>query len=240
MDDGPRHIFQRFDKELDALRDQILEMGRLVEDQIATALDVLRHGDVDGARKLIERDSAINAMDTEIDEQLVLLIAKRQPLAGDLRALMTVSKITTDLERCGDQIRKIGILTIRLHDTDRPSTNAKLLEDIYTITELSADMLHEVFQAFDSLDLDHAVKVIKRQARVDEVYEAALRRLSTYVLEDVRNIGPVIQVTLALRALERIGGHAKNIAGHLVYLVTGVDVRHVDDDNVDEVVGRTR
>jgi len=238
MNDGPRHIFQRFDKELDALHGRILDMGRLVEVQIVSALDVLRRGDIEGAREMIARDAEINALDVDIDERLVLLIAKRQPLARDLRELMTVSKITTDLERCGDQIRKIGTLTVRLYDTDQPPPNAKLLEDIFMLAELAGDMLHRVLEAFDRLDLELAADVVSRQARVDEGYEAALRRLATYVMEDSRNIGHTIQVTLALRALERIGGHAKNIAGHLVYLATGEDVRHADDDTVASLADR--
>ncbi len=232
MNDGTRHIFQRFDKELDALHGRILEMGQLVEEQIGKAQEVLRQGDVEGAREMVARDAAINAMDIDIDERLVLLIAKRQPLARDLRELMTVSKITTDLERCGDQIRKVGSLTVRLYDTDQPPPNAKLLEDVYTLAQLTGDMLHRVLEAFDRLDLELAIDVINRQARVDEGYEGALRRLATYVMEDSRNIGHTIQVTLVLRAIERIGGHAKNIAGHLVYLATGEDVRHADDERV--------
>lgn len=238
MNDGPRHIFQRFDKELDTLHGKILEMGRLVEEQIVRAQEVLRQGDVEGAHEMVAHDAAINAMDVDIDERLVLLIAKRQPLARDLRELMTVSKITTDLERCGDQIRKIGRLTVRLYDSDLPPPNAKLLEDIHTLAELVGDMLHRVLEAFDRLDLELAVDVINRQARVDEGCEGALRRLATYVMEDSRNIGHTIQITLALRALERIGGHAKNIAGHLVYLATGEDVRHVDDDTVVSLAGK--
>jgi phosphate transport system protein len=187
---------------------------------------------------MIARDSEINAVDVDIDERLVLLIAKRQPLARDLRELMTVSKITTDLERCGDQIRKVGTLTVRLYDTDQPPPNAKLLEDIFMLAELAGDMLHRVLEAFDRLDLELAADVVTRQARVDEGYEAALRRLATYVMEDSRNIGHTIQITLALRAVERIGGHAKNIAGHLVYLATGEDVRHADDDTVASLADR--
>ncbi|MDX1595224.1 MAG: phosphate signaling complex protein PhoU [Gammaproteobacteria bacterium] len=236
MNDGKRHIFQRFDKELDALHGQIMEMGRLVEAQIDRATDVLRRGDVAGAREMIARDSEINALDVALDERLVLLIAKRQPLARDLRELMTVSKITTDLERCGDEIRKVGRLTLRLYDTDQGPPNHKLLEDIFSLAELSGDMLHRVLEAFDGLDLQLALDVIGRQTRVEEGIEGALRRLSTYVMEDARNVGHSIQVTLALRALERIGGHAKNIAGYLVYLATGEDVRHADDDEIDRMV----
>lgn len=238
MTNGQRHIFQRFDKELDRLHGRILDMGRLVERQISDALEVLKRCDVQSARELVARDSEINAIDVELDELLVLLIAKRQPLARDLRQLMTINKVVTDLERCGDEIRKIGVLTVRLYDTDLPAPNSKLLEDIHTLAELAADMLHRVLEAFDKLDLDLAVDVINRQRRLDEGYEAALRRLSTFVMEDSRNIGPSIQVTLALRALERIGGHAKNIAGYLVYLATGTDVRHRDRAEVEALAGR--
>lgn len=238
MNDAPRHIFQRFDQELDTLHGKILEMGHLVEAQIVSAVDALRRGDVDGARAVIVRDAAINAMDVDIDERLVRLIAKRQPLARDLRELMTVAKITHDLERCGDQIRKVGRLVVRLYDTDLPPPGAGLLEDVYVLADLAGDMLHRVLEAFDRLDLELAIDVIGRNARVEEAFEGALRRLATYVMEDARNVGHSIQVTLALRALARIGGHAKNIAGHLVYLATGEDVRHRDDDEVRDVAER--
>ncbi|HEY5789828.1 MAG TPA: phosphate signaling complex protein PhoU [Gammaproteobacteria bacterium] len=240
MSNGQRHIFQRFDQELDRLHGRILDMGRLVERQISAGLEVLRDADVEGARALIARDSQINALDVEIDELLVRLIARRQPLARDLRELMTVNKIANDIERCGDEIRKLGRLTVQLHAPGEPPPPPQLFEDIFLLTGRAGDMLHRVLEAFDRLDLDLAVDVIGRQAQLQQGYAAALRRLAACVMQEPRSAAAAIEVTLVLRALERIGGHAKNIAGHLVFLATGKDVRHRELDEVEAVVGGAR
>lgn len=231
-----KHIFRRFDAELKKLHGMITEMGKLVGSQMEFAVEVLHGADIPGARDLIARDADINDLDNRADEELVLLIAKRQPMASDLRQLITFSKIVNDLERCGDEIRKVGRLVLHLYDNDMPPPNTKLLTDVYALADLSASMLHRVMQAYEDGNLELALDVLGREEQLEDAFEGALRRLSTYVLEDPRNIGHSIHVTLTLRALERVGGHAKNIAGYLVYLATGEDVRHKDLHDVEKVV----
>lgn len=231
-----QHIFKRFDSEMKNLHDMVTEMGQLVEAQITRAVEVLRGADIAGARDLIARDADINALDDRVDEELIRLIAKRQPMASDLRELITVGKIVNDLERCGDEIRKIGRLVLHLYDNDVPPPNSKLLGDIFVLLDEATVMLRRVLHAFETGDLELALDVLGREQQIEDIFEAALRRLSTYIMEDSRNIGHVIQATLALRGLERMGGHAKNIAGYLVFLATGEDVRHRDLDEVEKVI----
>jgi phosphate transport system protein len=234
------HIFRRYDDELRALHGKLLVMGRLVEAQLGRAVEVLRNADMAGARDVIARDADINALDVAIDEELLLMIAKRQPVASDLRELITISKIVNDLERCGDEVRKIGRLALHLYDNDLPPPNPKLLSDVYTLAGDAAAMLHRALAAFDQSDLDQALAVLNSDQELEDAFESALRRLSTYVMEDTRNIGHSVQVTLTLRAIERIGGHAKNLAGYLVFLATGRDVRHEGTEHVERVVNGTR
>lgn len=236
MNDNQGHILRRFDTELEQLHGLILEMGGLVCDQIDRAVAALREGDAEAGARMVERDAEINALDVRIDDELVRLVAKRQPMARDLRELMTIAKIATDLERCGDQVRKAGRLAVSLYGGDTRPLPA-LLDDVYRLAERARTMVDGVLEAFRSMDLEQAILVIQKDEQIEADFQGALRRLATYVMEDSRNVGHSIEVTLVLRALERVGGHAKNIAGHLVYLVTGEDVRHRD---LDELVALLR
>jgi phosphate transport system protein len=231
-----QHIFKRFDSELKSLHGMVGDMGRLVDAQIVRAVEVLRTADLAGARDLIARDAEINDLDDRVDEELVRLIAKRQPMAGDLRELITIGKMVNDLERCGDEIRKIGRLVLQLYVDDVPPPDRALLDDLFVLIDQAATMLRRVLHAFDSGDLELALDVLGRDQRVEEAFATALERLATCIREDVGCAGPALQVTLALRGLERMGGHAKNIAGYLVFLATGEDVRHRPLDQVAKLV----
>lgn len=224
------HTVKQFDVLLANLRNLVLEMGGLVEDQIQNAIKALDDEDVAAAREVIARDQIINGMQVKVDEDSVSLIALRQPLGSDLRLIISLSKIVTDLERVGDEAEKIARMIVKTYDGVSNSPSAKLLRDIHPMSKLALDMLHGCLDALARLDVEKAVEVAKGDDELDQEFQSALRRLMTYMMEDQRTIGHAINVLFIIKALERIGDHAKNIAEYIIYLVKGKDVRHVKMD----------
>ena len=220
------HIVKRYDGELSHLRSRVLEMGGLAADQVRRAAHALDQQDVAAAREIVTRDHRINALEIKTDEQITQLLARRQPMANDLRMIMAVSKSVTDLERIGDEAAKIARMVVHIYGQDASPPNEKLLLDIPKLEQLASEMLRRALNAFDRLDLGEALAVVQSDGRMDDEFQSALRRLTTYLLEDARNVGHTINVTLIMRALERIGDHAKNIAEYVVYCLEGRDVRH--------------
>ena len=224
------HTVKQFDIQLANLRNLVLEMGGLVEDQIKNAVKSLDDEDLTLAREVISRDQIINGLQVKIDEDSITLIALRQPVGGDLRLIMSLSKAVTDLERIGDEAEKIARMTIKTYDAVSSPPSAKLLRDVKPMAKLAADMLHACLDALARLDVEMAVDVARGDDNLDQEFQSALRRLITYMMEDPRTIGHAINVLFIIKALERIGDHAKNIAEYIIYLVKGRDVRHVSMD----------
>lgn len=224
------HTVKQFDIQLANLRNLALEMGGLVEDQIQNAIKALDNEDVAAAREVIARDQIINGMQVKIDEDSVSLIALRQPLGSDLRLIMSLSKLVTDLERVGDEAEKIARMTVKTYDGVSSPPSAKLLRDVQPMSRLAVNMLHGCLDALARLDVEKAVEVAKGDDELDQEFQSALRRLITYMMEDQRTIGHAINVLFIIKALERIGDHSKNIAEYIIYLVKGKDVRHVKMD----------
>ena len=227
------HIFKRFDQELADLNAIVLRMGGLVEDQIAKAMNALRDADPEAARNVVARDHVVNFLDVQADEQIVNLLALRQPVARDLRMILSLGKTVTDLERIGDEAERIARMTLDIHGSDRPPPDALLLNDAFRMSTLATRMLHDVLDALARLDVDKAIEVARGDTELDHEFQAALRRLSTYIMEDARNVGHIINVTFIIKSLERIGDHSKNIAEYVVFLVKGKDVRHVSPESID-------
>lgn len=147
---------------------------------------------------------------------------RRQPIASDLRLVLAVSKIVRDLERMGDELEKVGSLSLECF----MSGSDVGVTEIQQIAEQVAKMLSESLNAFARLDLDLAREIFQREREVDKVYQSALRALATFMIEDPRNIGRILNIVWIARSLERVGDHATNIAEYVIYLVQGVDVRH--------------
>lgn len=222
------HTVQAFNVELKAVNELVHEMGELGLDQLRRAVQTLKDEDTKAAGKVIDRDQKLNDIDIRADEEIIRLIAKRQPVAKDLRDVMTVQKAICDLERVGDEARKIANLTIHFFDIGKAPPGNEILRDIFDMAEFVDKMLVLSLEAFTELDLHKALEVIRTDRQLYDEFRAALRRLSTFVMEDSRSVGHMVDIVLALRALERIGGHAKNIGGYVIFLVTGKDVRHED------------
>ena len=226
MTDG--HTVQSYNDEMNQLHQHVLQVGELVRDQLKRAVDSLKREDADAARDVIERDQLVNELDIEVDDEIIHLIAKRQPMARDLREIITVGKIVTDLERCGDEARKIAMLCVHFYDQNTTSPSDVIVRDVVKLSEFVDSMLDKALRAYDNLDLDLALETIRMDIDLDTEFKCCLRRLSTFIMEDSRVVGHVVETVLGLRALERIGGHAKNIGGYVVFLVKGKDVRHED------------
>jgi len=230
MTDG--HIVTSYNNELNHLHQLVIRIKDLACEQVREAARSLEDEDVELARAVIVSDRAIDELDVQADEEIIRLIAKRQPVARDLREIMSVAKIVADLERIGDQARRLARLTIRFYDGDGAPPNSRLLDDLGKMAGFVNVMVEDAVNAFDGLDLQLALDVMRRDDLVSEDFRSALRRLSTFMMEDARSVGHIVDVVLGLRALERVGSHAKNISRCVVYLVKGKDVRHKDLDAV--------
>ena len=226
------HTVKQFDVQLANLRNLVLEMGGLVEEQIKRAIQALDDEDITAAREVISRDQIINGLQVKADEDCVSIIALRQPLGSDLRLIMSLSKIVTDLERIGDEAEKIARMTVKIYEGIGSPPSAKLLRDVVPMAKLAQDMLHGCLDALARLDVEKAVEVAQGDDELDQEFQSALRRLITYMMEDPRTIGHAINVIFIVKALERIGDHSKNIAEYIIYLVKGKDVRHVKTEDL--------
>ncbi len=229
---GDRHIFKRFDKEMQYLHDLVIQMGQLAVSQMNDSLDTLQSENPGKAREVIKNDKKLNDLDLRADDEIIRLIALRQPVAKDLRVLISVGKIVAELERAGDEARKIAGLTLRFFESGQKPPSDEILQDIYSLSGYVINMLETAMQAFDDLNLELAANVLTESEQLDNQLKSILRRLSTFIMEDSRNVGHFVDIVLGIRALERFGGHSSNIAGHIVFLEKGVDVRHTDDKTI--------
>jgi phosphate transport system protein len=226
------HTFHRFDDELNEIAALVDNMGAIAVDQLRRAVKSLKKENPAKAHEVISRDRLLNDLDVEIDEKIIQLLAKRAPVAGDLRQIITVGKVVTDLERTGDEARKIAGLCIHLHESDHQVPSDQILRDIFSMAKFVGTMLKESMDAFSRLDVELAFSVLRMDEELEEQFDAMLRHLSTFIMEDSRNVGHFVDIVLGIRALERFGGHAKNIAGHVIFLATANDVRHLDADDI--------
>ena len=214
----PRH----FHEELEALKQTLLAMGGLVEDQIRHAMQALVDRDDALASEVIERDRQVNAYDVEVDAQCVELLALHQPAAGDLRFITTAMKIVTDLERIGDQAVNIGQRVIELNREPQ----LKPYIDLPRMAERAQAMVKESLDAFVARDTELARRVRAEDDEVDALKEQIFRELLTFMMEDPRSIPRAIRLILISRCMERVADHATNIAEMVIYLVEGKMVRH--------------
>jgi phosphate transport system protein len=220
------HTVHRYDGELNTLHLSMLEMAGLVLEQTRLAVQALRNKNLYLAYEVIEREQEVDARELEVDQEILSLIARRAPVASDLRVLMSFSKAVTDLERIGDEAARIAYLTVSMFDNERSDPSASLLRDIGSMGALAINTLEQSIETFDNLDADRAESLANADDELDEEFQSGLRRLTTFVLEDARNVGHAINITIILKALERIGDHATNLAEYVVFLLRGKDIRH--------------
>lgn len=229
--DLSHHILSRYNTDLERVRTTVLQMGGLVEEQLANAVRSLVDGDTALADRVVRNDHRVNAMEVSIDEDCNRILATRSPAAGDLRLIVAIIKTITDLERIGDEAEKIGYIGSRLATMERPADRYREIKHLGRVVE---EIVHDALDAFARLDADAAVAVAKRDRLVDEEYEAIQRQCITFMMEDPRSIRRAIDVLWVARAIERIGDHAKNLCEYVIYMVHGKDVRHIRLEEVEE------
>ncbi|WP_018605686.1 phosphate signaling complex protein PhoU [Uliginosibacterium gangwonense] len=228
------HTMRQYDTELDQIRTRVLQMGGYVEQQVVLALDGLQDGDEQLIERVIENDRQVNAYEVELDEACTQIIARRQPAANDLRSILSVFRVVTDLERIGDEAKKIAKVARKIHVTGeglRPSVQTKHLG------AMAVQALRKSLDAFARQDIDAAAEILKEDKDLDSEFKVMMRLLVTYMMEDPRTISRGIDMLFAAKAIERIGDHAKNVAENTIFLAHGKDVRHVGLEAVLREVG---
>jgi phosphate transport system protein len=232
--DFARHISSEFNEELEELCADLMKMGGLAERQVRLAVQCQESFDSALVEQIRSAENSVNAWEIRIDELVESVIARRQPTASDLRLVLVVSKIVRDLERAGDEANKVALMAQQAHEAGRNSTVGMV--EVRAIGEQVIRLLGDSLTSFARLDVDMALDIARRDKEVDRIYQSALRSLATFMIEDPREIGHVLNVMWVLRALERVGDHATNIAEHVIYLVKGTDVRHLSVTNVEETL----
>lgn len=229
-EDVIQHSSAGFARFLKNVRGHTLEMGGLVEQHVESALQAFLEGDQKLAKKISRADFKVNALEVKIDEECNEFLALRHPVAMDLRTVIAVIKTTTDLERVGDEAEKIARLTSNL---DYQEVRKRHLRAVKHIGRHVLAMLHKSLDSFARLDADLALEVLKEDAEVDEEYEAGVRQMITFMMEDPHDIRLVLGTLWCAKALERIGDHAANICEHVLYQVIGKDLRHISIEQVE-------
>ncbi len=224
MDSQPQHTNRQYEEELRGLRADLLKMGGLVERQIADAVESLVDRNVEKAHQTIARDAEVNRMDIESDERCIRLLALHQPAASDLRFITTGLKITTDLERIGDNAVNISERVVEL--SEQPQLKPYI--DIPRMASIAQSMVNDSLDAFVRDDTDLAQEVIERDDEVDALNYQIYRELLSYMAEDPSTIARATQILFVSKYLERIADHATNIAEMVVYMVKGRTIRHMD------------
>ena len=231
-----KHLSSQFDAELSGISTRVLEMGGLVEAQVAQAVQALTLFSTDIATQVIRIEERVNQMEMEIDRDLSSIIARRQPTARDLRLLIAISKTIGNLERVGDEAARIARTVQRLTNAGLPSRLRLPVGDVSFEASLATASLRRALDAFARLDAQAALDVIKHDNEIDAEFDGLLRKLVTYMMEDARTISASIDLVFVAKAIERVGDRAKNLAEQVIYIVKGADVRHASPDSVESVV----
>lgn len=224
-----KHISEKFNQELESVRNSVLSMGGLVEKQLTDALTAIEKTDSELSARVLKKDSKINELELEIDDACTRIIAKRQPTASDLRLIVAILKTIADLERMGDEAKRLARVAEETFNKDQQD----LLASLENLGRLVIDMLRQVLDAFARMDSEAAYGVHQMDKQIDRQYEALMRQLMTYMMEDPRSIPKIMDVVWSARSLERIGDRCQNISEYIIYYVSGKDVRHMDDEKLE-------
>ena len=220
------HISEQYDVELSHIRGQLMAMGGLVERQVANACIALIEAERTKADEVRDAEAGLNQLEIELDDRCVAIIARRQPAARDLRQIVSVMKVITDLERIGDESERIAIMALKLADSPAPvhqyTAFRHMQDDV-------AQALSRALDAFARLDVENALRVMRADEDIDAAYHALVRQCTSDMRSSPDSVESLMNVLWAARSLERIGDHAKNISEYVIYQVKGLDVRHSVD-----------
>jgi phosphate transport system protein len=228
------HTVKSYEEELALLDKKIAQMGGLAEQLLGQSLGAMERRDPKLAEEVVQSDRAIDNLEREIEEQVISMIARRQPMADDLRHIMGALRITTDLERIGDLAKNIAKRALAIADESHPKP---LMSGIRHMVELALQQLKEVLDAYAERDADKALAVWRHDAQIDAMYNSLFRELLTYMMEDPRNIGISTHLLFGAKNVERVGDHTTNIAETVHFLVRGFNI--ADDRPKDDQTSST-
>ncbi|CAG9229798.1 Phosphate-specific transport system accessory protein PhoU homolog [Paraburkholderia sabiae] len=231
-----KHLSSQFDAALNMLSTRLLEMGGLVESQISAVLDLLDAFDEAAALRIRDTERQLNRMEVEIDDEINNVIARRQPAARDLRLLMATSKCVTNLERAGDEARKIAKRLHKIHEAG--TATAVQVGELRNSGEMALSILHRALDAFARMDVHAAAQIMRDDQAIDTEFRAFVQRLVTQMHAAPFSISSHLDYLFVAKAIERIGDHATNIAEFVIYIVKGRDVRHLPLDRLEEAIQR--
>ena len=217
MQDLPEHIVKSYEQELKQLRNMLVEMGGLLESQLTAAIAAVTQGDGAAATAAMEQDPAVDALERDVEQFVIRMLALRQPLAGDLRQIVAALKIASDLERIGDYAANMAKRSVVLNQFSLPFK----LGGLAHLARLVQENLKLTIDVIGDSDPAHAIQVWRADQAVDDIYTAIFRELITYMMEDPRNITPCTHLLFVAKNLERIGDHTTNIAETVHYAATG-------------------
>ncbi|MDT8407530.1 MAG: phosphate signaling complex protein PhoU [Methylococcales bacterium] len=220
------HIVKLFDGELSNLHCLVLAMAGLTITQLDRVLTALEDGETDFIHEMYVYDLEIDRYEKEIDGEVFNILARRSPVANDLRRMIAISKINVDLQRIGDETIKTGRMVSALFAGNNSDPNPQLLRDVLKIGHLAKRMLVDSVKSFDSADLQHTFELIRRHEHCGEHFEDGIRRQLTFVLQDARLIGRTLDIVQIMKGFERCAEYAINIAEFTIFLVEGKDIRH--------------
>lgn len=225
-----KHLSSQFDADLNFVSGQLMEMGGLVEQQIARAMRAFAELDAAAAEQVIEDEHLVNTMEVDIDQEIGNVIARRQPAAGDLRLLMATSKAVANLERAGDEARKIAKRALRISEAGvvKPVD----VSDVRAAGDLAIRILRRALDAFARLDTASAIQIVRDDETIDAMFRAFAKKLIGYMTDDPRCIRVGLDCLFIAKAIERIGDHATNIAEFTIYVASGTNVRRVPPDDL--------
>ena len=224
------HTNKQFDAEMEAIRSGVLAMGGLVETQLNRAIALLERDDDDAVDQVGADEKQINQMQVNLDQMCSQIIARRQPTAIDLRFVLMITKIVNELERVGDEVKKIAYKASRIRGADQLARVRRY--DAVRVAGEARDMLQMALDTFARLDASAAAEVIDRDEEIDAAFLAIMRQLISYMMEDPRTITAALEIVFIAKSIERIGDHAKNIAEAVVQVVKGIDVRHASAEQI--------
>jgi phosphate transport system protein len=218
-----QHISQKYNQELEDIRSKVLKMGGLVEAQAGNAVKALLERDNELAHSVASSDHLIDQMEVELDDECIQVIARRQPAARDLRLVIAVGKVITDLERIGDEAEQIALYAAKLAEK---KTISGMHAELSHMAQLVLKILHNSLDSFARMEVRQALDILEMTKQVNQEFNILTRLLITHMMEDPRNVKNVLRITWCARSLERIGDHSSNIAEYVIFLVKGKDIRH--------------
>ncbi len=224
-----QHISRQFNAELEEVRVNVLHMGGLVEEQVSNAVAALVSGTAGLAEKVKKSDTRVNLMEVEIDDECTRIVARRQPAATDLRLVMAVIKTINDLERIGDEAKRVARMSL---DEMDGALTGDVRRELGHMGELVREMLRNVLDAFARTDVDTAVEVVQADQKVDSKYKSITKQLTKHMGSEPESVPALMNVLWATRSLERMGDRCQNIAEYVIYMVLGTNVQHTSVDDV--------